>query len=68
MDTQSKESTREGFGGFASDIIQRVYVAIAFSLPFRQCVIYYPPEVRRGEYWGLGVFLLHTSLMRTITF
>ena len=19
---------------------------------------YYPPEVRRGEYWGLGVFLL----------
>ena len=21
-------------------------------------LIYYPPEVRRGEYWGLGVFLL----------
>ena len=20
--------------------------------------IYYPPEVRRGEYWGWGVFLL----------
>ena len=20
--------------------------------------IYYPPEVRRGKYWGLGVFLL----------
>ena len=20
--------------------------------------IYYPPEVRRGEYWGLGVFLM----------
>ena len=19
---------------------------------------YYPPEVRRGKYWGLGVFLL----------
>ena len=19
---------------------------------------YYPPEVRRGEYWGLGAFLL----------
>ena len=22
------------------------------------CYIYYPPEVRRGEYLGLGVFLL----------
>ena len=20
--------------------------------------IYYPPEVKRGKYWGLGVFLL----------
>ena len=21
-------------------------------------IVYYPPEVRRGKYWGLGVFLL----------
>ena len=21
-------------------------------------IIYYPPEVRRGKYWGVGVFLL----------
>ena len=21
-------------------------------------IFYYPPEVRRGDYWGLGVFLL----------
>ena len=21
-------------------------------------LVYYPPEVRRGEYWGMGVFLL----------
>ena len=21
-------------------------------------LLYYPPEVRRGKYWGLGVFLL----------
>ena len=21
-------------------------------------IIYYPPEVRKGEYWGWGVFLL----------
>ena len=23
--------------------------------------VYYPPEVRRGEYWGLGAFLLQYS-------
>ena len=28
---------------------------IRLSLPN----LYYPTEVRRGEYWGLGVFLLH---------
>ena len=25
------------------------------------CRLYYPQEVRRGEYWGLGVFLLQYS-------
>ena len=25
---------------------------------FKRYPIYYPPAVRRGEYWGLGVFLL----------
>ena len=24
-------------------------------------IIYYPSEVKRGEYWGLGVFLLQNS-------
>ena len=28
--------------------------------------IYYPPEVRRGEYWGLGVFLLQYSPLVSI--
>ena len=27
------------------------------QLVIRVINIYYPPEVRRGEYWGLGVFL-----------
>ena len=26
--------------------------------PYVEKNIYYPPEVRRWEYWGLGVFLL----------
>ena len=31
--------------------------------PWRVSVFYYPPGVARGEYWGLGVFLLHYSLV-----
>ena len=26
-------------------------------------LLYYPPEVRRGKYWGLGVFLLQYFLL-----
>ena len=28
--------------------------------------MHYPPEVMRGEYWGLGVFLLQYSLLDTL--
>ena len=31
---------------------------------FKSGRIYYPPEVRRGEYLGLGVFLLQYFLSR----
>ena len=32
-----------------------------FPCPFP--LLYYPPEVRREEYWGLGVFLLQYFLL-----
>ena len=44
-----------------NSLMKTFYVPIATYFQFNICFIvifYYPPEVRRGEYSGLGVFLL----------
>ena len=36
-----------------------IYVYIYINMICKHNISYpYPPEVRRGDYWGLGVFLL----------
>ena len=41
-------------------------IFMAYSFRERSGTIYYPPEVRRGEYWMLGVFLLQYLLLVSI--
>ena len=42
------------------ELSENIYNAKIFTFTV---YVYYPPEVRSEKYWGLGVFLLQTSLL-----